>query len=129
LRLEKLLARRDDLQVMLVTRENYFLFTPMLPEVAAGELESSAIIVPLLRLLRRVKSFAGMIESIDLVSRRVTVSHAFDGHTHDLSYDLLILALGGDTNFFGLPGVEDGCLTLKTLGDAGRDPRSNHHSS
>ena len=118
LRLDKLLARRDDLEVTLVTRENYFLFTPMLPEVAAGELELSAIINPLRRLLRRVKSFVGMIEAIDLAARRVTVSHAFDGHTHELSYDLLILALGGDTNFFDLPGVEDCCLTIKTLGDA-----------
>lgn len=65
LRLDKLLARHDDLEVMLVTRENYFLFTPMLPEVAAGELESSAIINPLRRLLRRVKSFVGTIEAID----------------------------------------------------------------
>src|ERR1700691_5043036 len=63
LRLKKLPARRDDLEVALVTRENSFLFTPMLPEVAAGELESSAIINPLRRLLRRVKSFVGIIEA------------------------------------------------------------------
>ena len=118
LRLEKLLARRAHLDVTLVTRENYFLFTPMLPEVAAGELELSTIINPLRRLLRRVKSFVGMIEAIDLKARRVTVSHAFDGHTHELSYDQLILALGAGTNFFNLPGVEDCCLTIKTLGDA-----------
>ena len=118
LRLEKLLARRAHLDVTLVTRENYFLFTPMLPEVAAGELELSTIINPLRRLLRRVKSFVGMIEAIDLKARHVTVSHAFDGHTHELSYDQLILALGAGTNFFNLPGVEDCCLTIKTLGDA-----------
>ncbi len=84
LRLEKLLARRAHLDVTIVTRENYFLFTPMLPEVAAGELELSTIINPL-RLLSRVKSFVGMIEAIDLKARRVTVSHAFDGHTHSAS--------------------------------------------
>jgi NADH dehydrogenase len=43
LRLEKLLARRPELEVTLVTRDNYFLFTPMLPEVAAGDLELSTI--------------------------------------------------------------------------------------
>jgi NADH dehydrogenase FAD-containing subunit len=90
----------------------------MLPEVAAGELELSTIINPLRRLLRRVKSFVGMIEAIDLETRCVTVSHAFDGHTHVLSYDQLVLALGAGTNFFDLPGVEDSCLTVKTLGDA-----------
>ena len=92
LRLEKLLARRAHLDVTIVTRENYFLFTPMLPEVAAGELELSTIINPL-RLLSRVKSFVGMIEAIDLKARRVTVSHAFDGHTHKrepaMNYDVL----------------------------------------
>jgi NADH:ubiquinone reductase (H+-translocating) len=89
-----------------------------LPEVAAGELELSTIVNPLRRLLRRVKSFVGMIETIDLEARRVTVSHAFDGHTHELPYDQLILALGAGTNFFELPGVEGSCLTVKTLGDA-----------
>jgi NADH:ubiquinone reductase (H+-translocating) len=118
LRLEKWLARRADLEVTLVARENYFLFTPMLPEVAAGELELSTIINPLRRLLKRVKSFVGMIEAIDLEARRVTIAHSADGHTHELYYDQLILALGAGTNYFNLPGVEGSCLTLKTLGDA-----------
>lgn len=118
LRLEKWLPRHADLEVTLVTWENHFLFTPMLPEVAAGELELSTIINPLRRMLKRVKSFVGTIEAIDLDARRVTVSHAFDGHTHDLPYDQLILALGAGTNFFDLPGVEDYCLTIKTLYDA-----------
>ncbi len=118
LRLEKLLARHRGLEVTLVTRDNYFLFTPMLPEVAAAELEQSTIVNPLRRLLKRVKSFVGAIEAIDLAARHVTVSHGFDGHTHDLPYDQLVLALGAATNFFNLPGVENSCLTVKTLGDA-----------
>ena len=118
LELEKLLAQRRDLEVTLVTRDNYFLFTPMLAEVAAGELELSAIINPLRRLLRRVKTFVGTIEAIDLESRRVTVSDASDGHTHDLFYDQLILALGTETNFFNLPGIQDSCFAIKTLSDA-----------
>jgi NADH:ubiquinone reductase (H+-translocating) len=118
LRLEKLLAWRDGLTVTLVTRDNYFLFTPMLHEVAAAELEPNTIVNPLRKLLRRVKSFVGTIESIDLKARRVIVSHALDGHKHELLYDQLILALGAGINFFNLPGVEGSCLTLKTLGDA-----------
>ncbi len=118
LRLERLLARHDDLEVTLVTRDNYFLFTPMLPEVASGELEQSTIVNPLRRLLRKVKSFVGTIESIDLEARHVIASHGFDGHRHELPYDQLIVALGAGTNFFNLPGVEASCLTLKTLGDA-----------
>jgi len=118
LELEKILARRTDVRVTLVTRDNFFLFTPMLHEVAASDLELSTIVNPLRKLLRRVNTFVGTVEAIDLEKRRVQVSHGFDGHAHDLSYDQLVLALGSSTNFFGLPGVERGALTVKSLSDA-----------
>jgi NADH dehydrogenase len=118
LKLQKLMRHYGDLDVTLITRDNYFLFTPMLPEVAAGELEQSTIINPLRRLLKRVKSFVGTIEAIDLKARQVVVSHGPDGHNHALPYDQLIVALGAGANFFNLPGVEDSCLTIKTLSDA-----------
>jgi len=118
LELEKLLARRGGLEVTLVTRDNFFLFTPMLHEVAASDLELSTIVNPLRKLLRRVGTFVGDIEAIDLGGRRVRVSHGLDRHTHDLPYDHLVLALGSSTNFYGLPGVEDCALTVKSLGDA-----------
>src|ERR1700751_1621285 len=116
--LEKFMARRSELEVTLVTMENYFLFTPMLPEVAAGDLELNTIVNPLRKLLKRVKTFVGTIEALNLESRQIAVSHGLDGHSHELAYDQLILALGAGTNFFNLPGVEDSCITLKTLGDA-----------
>ena len=118
LRLEKLLTRHNDLEVTLITRDNYFLFTPMLSEVAAGELEQNTIVNPLRKLLTRVKSFVGTIEAINLEDRKVIVSHASDAHRHELPYDQVIMALGAGTNFFKLPGVEASCLTLKTLSDA-----------
>jgi NADH dehydrogenase len=118
LELEKRLARHDDVEVTLVTRDNFFLFTPMLHEVAAGDLELGTIVNPLRKLLRRVNTFVGSVEAIDLDARRVRVSHGLDGHTHDLAYDQLILALGSSTNFFGLPGVERCALTVRSLADA-----------
>ena len=116
--LEKLKRRDVDVEITLVTRDNYFLFTPMLPEVAAGELEQSVIINPLRRLLKRVKTFVGTIEAIDLKARQVVVSHGSDGHTHELPYHQLVIALGAGTNFFNLPGVEASSFTIKTLRDA-----------
>ncbi len=101
-----------------MTRDNYFLFTPMLHEVAASDLEMNTIINPLRKLLRRVKTFTGNIEKINLERRCVTVTHGFDRHVHELPYDHLIIALGSGTNFFGLPGVQDAALTMKTLDDA-----------
>ncbi|MGE3525537.1 MAG: NAD(P)/FAD-dependent oxidoreductase, partial [Gemmatimonadales bacterium] len=41
-----------------------------------------------------------------------------DGHGHELPYDHLVVALGSVTNFFGIPGLREHALTMKTLGDA-----------
>lgn len=116
--LERALRDRDNVNITLVTRDNYFLFTPMLHEVAASDLEMNTIINPLRKLLRRVKTFTGNIEKINLERRCITVTHGFDRHGHELPYDHLIIALGSSTNFFGLPGVQDAALTIKTLDDA-----------
>jgi NADH dehydrogenase len=118
LRLEKLLKRRNDIEVTLITRENFFLFTPMLHEVASSELELNTIVNPLRKLLRRVNTFIGTIDEIDIENRRVFATHGLDGHAHELPYDHLILALGSDTNFFNLPGVEEFAVTMKSLTDA-----------
>jgi NADH:ubiquinone reductase (H+-translocating) len=116
--LERALRRRDNVNITLVTRDNYFLFTPMLHEVAASDLEMNTIVNPLRKLLQRVKTFTGNIETINLERRCVAVAHGFDRHLHELPYDHLIIALGSSTNFFGLPGVQDVALTVKTLDDA-----------
>jgi len=116
--LERALRARSDVSITLVSRDNYFLFTPMLHEVAASDLEMNTIVNPLRKLLRRVKTFTGNIQTINLERRCVAVTHGFDRHTHELSYDHLIIALGSSTNFFGLPGVQDEALTIKTLDDA-----------
>lgn len=118
LRLEKTLARDADIEVTIVSRDNFFLFTPMLHEVAASDLEVTDIVTPLRAMLRRVKFFAGEVESIDLAAKRVTVSHGYEQHDHELEYDYLLIALGSTTNFFMLPGVEEQAVTMKSLGDA-----------
>ena len=117
LRLERLLARTDT-EVTLVTRDNYFLFTPMLHEIAACDLEVNTIVNPLRKLLRHVNTFIGNVQSIDLDKKAVLASHGLDDHTHELPYDHLVLALGSSTNFFKLPGVEEFAITMKSLTDA-----------
>ena len=103
LRFEKMLRRRKGIEVTLVTRDNYFLFTPMLHEIAASDLEVDTIVNPLRKLLRRVNTFIGTIDAIDIRTRRIVATHGLDGHAHELPYDHVILALGSDTNFFNLP--------------------------
>src|SRR5581483_3495490 len=118
LHLERALGRRSDVEITLVSRENFFLFTPMLHEVAASDLDITHIVSPLRTLLKRTAIFIGDVGSIDLESRRVRVAHGFEPHEHDLEYDHLVVALGSMTNFYGLPGLEQRALTMKTLGDA-----------
>jgi NADH dehydrogenase len=118
LELEKRLARRPDVQVILVNRENFFSFTPMLHEVAASDLDLTHIVNPIRKMLKHVNLFLGDVERIDLEDKKVVVSHGFDHHCHDLPYDHLVIGLGSITNFYGLPGLEERALTMKSLGDA-----------
>jgi NADH:quinone reductase (non-electrogenic) len=116
--LEKTLARDPHVEVTLVNRENFFLFTPMLHEVAASDLDLTTIVNPVRKMLKRVNFFAGEVESIDLPRKQVVVSHGFDHHHHSLGYDHLVVGLGSITNFYSLPGLEQRALTMKSLGDA-----------
>lgn len=116
--LERILRRDPSVEITLVSRDNFFLYTPMLHEIASCEIDITHIVSPIRTLLRRTTVLIGDVEAIDLRSRRVLVSHGFDGHTHDLDYDHLVIALGSTTNFYDLPGLEANALTMKTLGDA-----------
>ena len=116
--LEKLKRAGAPIDITLVSRDNFFLFTPMLHEVAASDLDITHIVSPLRTLLRQTTVFVGDVESIDVTTHRVRVSHGFERHAHDLAYDHLVVSLGSITNFYGLPGLESHCLTMKTLGDA-----------
>jgi NADH dehydrogenase len=118
LEFEQALAQGADLDVTLVNRDNFFLFTPMLHEVAASDLDITNIVSPIRKLLRRVTFFHGDIEAIDLVHTRVGLSHGHEEHCHSLSYDHLVLALGSTTNFFNIPGLAERALTMKSLDDA-----------
>jgi len=102
----------------LVNRENFFLFTPMLHEVAASDLDLTTIVNPVRKFLKRGRFFQGDVERIDIENKMVEVSHGFDHHRHQLEYDHLVLALGSVTNFYGLPGLAERALTMKSLGDA-----------
>jgi NADH dehydrogenase len=71
--------RRDpDVEVTLISQENFFLFTPMLHEVAASDLDLTHIVNPIRKMLRHVRFFQGEVQSVDLAERRVVVAHGFD---------------------------------------------------
>src|SRR5438876_3010141 len=116
--LEKTFVSDPNVEVTLVSRENYALFTPMLHEVAAGELEMSDIVNPIRKMLRHAVFFEAEAHSIDLLTRRVTIGHGVLADRQELAYDHLVLALGSETNFFNLPGLAERAITMKS----GTDP-------
>ncbi|MBI4528650.1 MAG: NAD(P)/FAD-dependent oxidoreductase [Deltaproteobacteria bacterium] len=119
LELEKRLGADSSVEITLVNRDNFFLFTPMLHEVAASDLDFTTIVNPIRKLLKRVKFFDGEVKAIDLARKQVAVSHGSNApHRHELEYNHLVLALGSVTNFYAIPGLKEGALTMKSLGDA-----------
>ena len=116
--LDKRLARRSDMEVTLISRENFILFTPMLHEVAAGDLSPSDIVNPLRRILRHVNIVEAEIEAIDADARTIRCLAGVHDVEIELQYDHLLLALGSETNFFNMHDVRDWAVTMKNLTDA-----------
>jgi len=116
-RLERRL-RPDEADVTIVSRENFTLFTPMLPEVSSGGIETRHVVTPVRAQLHRTRFVLGEIERIDLDAREIGARHPITGDVATLPYDRLVLALGSVTSTFGIPGVEEFTLPLKTIEDA-----------
>jgi len=116
--LDKTLARREDVEVTMISRENFILFTPMLHEVAAGDLYPPDIVNPIRRILRRVKFVQAEVEAIDLAARRIRCVGGVAKLKFELEFDHVLLTLGSETNFFDLPGVSEFAVTMKSMFDA-----------
>jgi NADH dehydrogenase len=116
--LDKHLARRPDVEVTLIARENFILFTPMLHEVAAGDLAPGDIVNPLRRILRHVNVVEADVQDVDLSARKIRCVHGLNGAEIELDFDHLLLALGSETNFFDNAGIRDWAVTMKNLSDA-----------
>lgn len=109
----------------LVSRDNFFLFTPMLPEVSSGMIETRNIVTPVRAFCNRARFYEADIDAIDLENKEIVISHALGRQSnpigrrsHILKFDYLVIALGNETNFFDKEDVTKNSLTIKTLGDA-----------
>ena len=107
--------RRAPVQVVLLDRNNYHLFQPLLYQVATAGLEPEEIARPVRAILRGQQNFdfrLALVTRVDLASRRL------ETNAGPIAYDLLVLAPGGETNFFGLDTVQRHGLGLKDIPDA-----------
>src|SRR5215203_3079428 len=110
----KLTRNRDDIGVMVVSRENYFTFWPMLAGIISSDVQTHNVAQPLRRALIRLgASFRrAELDGVDPERRVVTA----DGR--EFPYEHLVLALGAEPAYFGIPGVEEHCISIRGI-DAG----------
>jgi NADH dehydrogenase len=116
--LGKSLRRDEGVEIVLINRENYMVFQPMLAEIISGSIEILHTIAPIRRLCPTVTLHVREVESIDLENKVVVTSPGFRPHAHKIEYDYLVLALGNVLNFSIMPGLEEHALPFKNLGDA-----------
>ena len=116
--IQNMFQNKVNVDISIVNQDNFFLFTPMLPEVASGMIHPRDISIPIRTFCKRAKFYQAVVSSIDLEQKLVTISRLFDGKVHALEYDLLILSMGSITNFFGNKNIEKHSFTIKTIEDA-----------
>jgi NADH dehydrogenase len=115
--LERQLRGNRDVKVTLVSRDNYFLMTPLLFEAGTGVLDPRHAVTSIRRMLDRTEFVEAEVERIDFEQKVVVVRHAPEKASNELPYDQLVVALGGVTNTQIIPGSEH-AKTFKTMADA-----------
>lgn len=106
--------------VELINDQNYFVFQPLLPEVAAGSITAPHAVTPLRFLLKGVTVRKAVVHDVDFERRVVTVFQGVQRRPTEIGYDHLVVALGQTTDLSRMPGMPEHALTMKTLEDARR---------
>src|SRR3954471_9138620 len=114
--LEQALRRHPDVEITLVSRENFFVITPLLFEACSGRLELRHCAQPIRAALRRARFVEANVKGVD-VDRQIVRAVAADGAPYELPYDHLVVALGASTNEQLIPGSSN-AFTFKTMADA-----------
>jgi NADH:ubiquinone reductase (H+-translocating) len=115
----------DSKEIIMISKDNFLLFTPMLPEVATGTVDTRHIVTPIRSFCKKAMFYEATVQSIDLKNKKIVATHEIgksnlpsDIREHILSYDYLIIALGSENNFFGVDGIEQNALKMKSIADA-----------
>ena len=107
----------DDYQVVLIDKNNYHQFPPLIYQVASGGLEPSSISFPFRRLFQGKKDFFFRMAKVESVNTDKKIINTTVG---EIDYDYLVLAFGAKTNFFGNKDIEATTLPMKSVSEAMR---------
>ena len=108
----------SDIHISLVGDDNFFLFTPMLPEVASGMLHAGDVSTPIRLFCKHAQFYHAKATSVDFEKKQVSIVRMFDQKKMVLDYDYLVFALGSIDNFFGNENLKKYSFTIKTLEDS-----------
>jgi NADH dehydrogenase len=109
--------RAGEASITVVDPQPHMTYQPFLPESAAGSIEPRHVVVPLRRVLKRCHVVTGRITQIENEHRVVTVESP-DGHIEELSYDVLVVALGSIARTLPIPGLPEVGIAARTVGEA-----------
>jgi len=106
--------KKDEVEITLISKYNYFLFTPLLHEVATGGLSPDSIVEPIREVMRgyNINFVEDTVLDVDLKIKEVRTI------TSKHNYDYLVYATGSVTNYFATTGAKENCFSLKNLSDA-----------
>ncbi|HYR59339.1 MAG TPA: FAD-dependent oxidoreductase, partial [Chthoniobacteraceae bacterium] len=118
--LGKLLTAREleEIEIVLVNRENYIVFQPLLPEVISGSVELNHVIAPIRRMAPKAHLYTREVEAIDPAARTATLSPGARPAALTLHYDHLVIAMGTRLDHSKIPGMREHASPFKYLGDA-----------
>lgn len=111
---------KDNATVELINDQNFFVFQPLLPEVAAGSIAAPHAVSPLRFLLKKVAVRKARVHRVDFENKHVVVFQGVQRRPTVVPYDHLVIALGQSVDLSSTPGLADHALTMKTLDDAER---------
>ena len=117
-KLEEYFKNDEDIELVLISEDNFLLFTPMLPQVAAGMLATRHIVMPIRTIVKKTTFYEGRVKNIDPHGKIVNLWGTDEKRGVSIHYDFLVVSLGSETNFFGMSDVEKHAYTIKNLNDA-----------
>lgn len=102
------------MDITLFDKNNYLLYTPVLHEMATGTVNARHVVIPIRKVInpRQIHIRCEEVTNVDLKGR------AFETSSGRFAFDYLVLAQGSESNFYSIPGVQENCITFKTIEDA-----------
>lgn len=125
-KLQQKYKNNANVNIKIISKDNFFLFTPMLPEVFSGMIEPRHIITPIRSFCEKsAQFFQGHIQNIDFKKKMVTLKYTLGKYYNpskyekkEFEFDYLVIAVGNETNYFENKDIEKNCFSMKTINDA-----------